>query len=145
MGASFLGCFQKKRGVTFLSLNKKVTKEISQRVAFYKAAPLWNPPPSGQAEALCYLSAKVYRLSPSRHGATNLERNNSKEKESHSTCSLSMVHRAAERKSVHFRVVGAKSAGLMVSEERFLREGGFVKSPLLSRFLWLLSCANTRK
>ena len=31
--------------VTFLSLNKKVTKELSQRVAFYKDAPLWNPPP----------------------------------------------------------------------------------------------------
>ena len=37
-----------KVDVTFLFSNKKVTKEIDSGVAFYKDAPLENPPPAGK-------------------------------------------------------------------------------------------------
>ena len=47
--------------------------------------------------------------------------------------------------SRHTCALSRNSAGLPVSEGWFLGGGVFVKSPLLCRFLWLLSCSETRK
>ena len=75
--------FQEPSNVTFLSLNKKVTKELSQRVAFYKDAPLWKPPPA----------VKMSCFTTSRHKCPDL-------------CPpVTESHRTAERRSEHLRVI----------------------------------------
>ena len=51
---------------------------------------------------------------------------------------LTGMHRAAERKSEHFRVKLLFFAGLPVSEGWYIGGGGFVKSPLLWRLLFVL-------
>ena len=52
--------------VPFLSLNKKGTKELSLRGAFYKDAPLKEPPPKPERPEDFNNQAEMYRFPPIR-------------------------------------------------------------------------------
>ena len=55
-----------KSYVPFLSLNKKGTKELSLRGAFYKDAPLKEPPPKQEWPEDFNNQAEMYRFPPIR-------------------------------------------------------------------------------
>ena len=55
--------------ITFLFPNKKVTKEIGLRVAFYTDAPLKNPPPKPVRPAEFPLSSQMFRFAACRRGS----------------------------------------------------------------------------